>query len=205
MSQPPTDVLSTFVIFFAVIDPVGTVPVFLAVTKEFDPPGQRRIAVIATLVSALVLLGFVVGELLLTSMSIPLSAFQVAGGLVMLLFALSMIFGESKPEEEVRLAKRHTDTAIFPLAIPSIAGPGSMLAAVLLTENTRYSLVEQMTTAAIMLLVLGVNLLMMLGATGIHRVLGSSGASVISRVMGLILSSVAVTSILSGIKAFFEL
>ena len=123
----------------------------------------------------------------------------------MFLFALSMIFGESKPEEETKLARKHSDTAIFPLAIPSIAGPGSMLAAVLMTENTRFTLIEQVTTAGIMLSVLLITLILMLSASWINKVIGQSGASVVSRVMGLILSSVAVTSILTGIRGFFSL
>jgi len=198
--------ISTFVFFFAVIDPIGTIPVFLTVTKDYDGPGRRRVALIATLVSTTVLLAFVVGgEFLLTSMDIPQSAFQVAGGIVMFLFALSMIFGESKPEEETRLAKGPAATAIYPLAIPSIAGPGPMLAAVLMTENTRFSVTEQVITAAIMVGVLIITLGLMLAANGINRIIGEAGASVISRVMGLILTSAAATSVLNGIKTFFEL
>jgi multiple antibiotic resistance protein len=88
------------------------------------------------LVSALVLLFFiVVGELILDAINIPISAFQIAGGIVLFLFALSMIFGDSKPEAEIKTIKNTTETAIFPMAMPSIASPGAMLAVVLLTEN----------------------------------------------------------------------
>lgn len=206
MPDSAFDPISAFIVFFAVIDPIGTVPVFLAVTKDYDSSGQRRVALLATLVSAAVLLAFVVGgEFLLTAMDIPLSAFQVAGGIVMFLFALTMIFGESKPDEELRLARNHSDTAIFPLAIPSIAGPGSMLGAVLLTENKRFTLTEQSLTALMMLAVLAITLVLMLCASQINRLIGTSGASVISRVMGLILSAAAATSILNGIRVFFEL
>jgi len=75
------------------------------------------------------------GEVILTAISIPLPAFQITGGIVLFLFALTMIFGESKPEEEVKLVRSARDTAVFPLAVPSIAGPGAMLAAVMQTEN----------------------------------------------------------------------
>lgn len=199
------DFLATFIIFFAVIDPVGTVPVFIAVTSRFDDKSKRRIALIASLVSAGVLLFFVVvGELILTAMSIPLAAFQVAGGIVLFLFALSMIFGESKPEEEVRLAEDHHETAIFPLAVPSIAGPGAMLAAVLMTESAHFSLWEQVQTVIVMFAVLLVVYILMLGSEFINKIIGKSGASVVSRIMGLILSSVAVSNTLSGLKIFFN-
>jgi multiple antibiotic resistance protein len=160
---------------------------------------------IASLVAAVLLVFFAIaGELLLTAMGIPLPAFQIAGGIVLFLFALSMIFGESKPEEEVRLIKDHRETAIFPLAVPSIAGPGAMLACVLMTENARFSLFEQMQTVAMMLFVLLLNLLLMLMASCVHKVIGNAGASVISRVMGLILASVAVTNALAGFVNYFD-
>ena len=200
------DLLATFIVFFAVIDPIGTVPVFIAVTSHFDADAKNKIALIATLVAAAILLFFVVaGEIILTAMSIPLPAFQIAGGIVLFLFALTMIFGESKPDEEVKLAHNHHDTAIFPLAVPSIASPGAMLAAVLMTENQRYSLWEQAQTAAMMLAVLLVAYLLMLLSGQINRLIGSSGASVVSRVMGLILASVATSNTLAGIKLYFGL
>lgn len=201
-----TDYIALFIFFFAVIDPIGTVPVFIAVTSRFDEGIKKRIALQATLVSASVLIFFVIaGELILTAMDIPLPAFRIAGGIVLFLFALSMIFGESKPEEELKMASNHTETAVFPLAVPSIASPGAMLAAVLLTENSEFSLLEQFHTTLIMLSVLIVALVLMLIAGRVHRVIGDSGASIISRVMGLILTSVAVFNVLEGIKEYFSL
>ena len=202
----PNDLLAAFVLFFAVIDPIGTVPVFIAVTRGYEAADKRKIAIRATLISAAVLLFFVVaGELILTAIDIPLSAFQVAGGIVLFLFALTMIFGESKPDEELKLAKNATETAIFPLSIPSIASPGAMLAAVMLTENSRFKLIEQVQISAMMLSVLVVVCVLLLAASSIHRLIGTSGASIISRIMGLILAAVAVSSVLSGIRTYFGL
>jgi multiple antibiotic resistance protein len=200
------DLISTFIFFFAVIDPIGTVPVFISVTSRFEAKVRRRIALRAALISALILVFFVVaGEVILTAIDIPLSAFQIAGGIVLFLFALSMIFGESKPEQEIKLTMDVSETAIFPLAVPSIASPGAMLAAVLLTENHRYNLWEQAQTTMVMLSVLLTVLVLMLAASWVHRIIGNSGASIISRIMGLILASVAVSSILAGIKEYFAI
>lgn len=200
------ELIATFIFFFAVIDPIGTVPVFIAVTSRYEEKVKKRIALRATLVAAAILLFFVVaGEFILTAIDIPLSAFQIAGGIVLFLFALSMIFGESKPEQEVRFAESGNDTAVFPLSVPSIASPGAMLAAVLLTENNRFNVIEQIQTTAIMFLVLLITLALMLLASRVHRLIGDSGASIISRVMGLILSSVAVASVLAGITEYFSL
>ncbi len=103
------------------------------------------------------------------------------------------------------MAASGTETAIFPLAVPSIAGPGAMLAAVLQTENARFDLWEQAQTSATMLAVLLIVLVLMLGASWVHRFIGSSGASIVSRVMGMILASVATANVLSGIKEYFAL
>jgi multiple antibiotic resistance protein len=188
-----------------VIDPIGTIPVFLAVTNKFDAKAKRKIAIQATIISSIILIFFIIaGEIILTSIDIPLSSFQIAGGIVLFLFALTMIFGESKPEEELKTISTHSETAIFPLSVPSIASPGAMLAAVLMTENHKYTFFEQVQTTGIMLVVMLIVLLFMLASSFIHRYIGNSGASIISRVMGLILSSVAVNNILEGFKIYFS-
>ena len=200
------DFISVFIFFFAVIDPIGTVPVFIAVTRQLDEATKRKIAFKATRNSALILTFFVLaGEIILTAMQIPLAAFQVAGGIVLFLFAMTMIFGEGKPEQEKEMVKRGSQLAVFPLAVPSIASPGAMLAAVLLTENAKYSLAQQGLTALTMLSVLLVVLILMLAASRIYRFIGDGGASVISRIMGLILASVATESTLTGISNYFQL
>jgi len=196
--------IATFIFFFAVIDPIGTVPVFLAVTSEYSEKDKRKIAVRATLVSAGILIFFVVaGEPILRAMDIPLTAFEIAGGIVLFLFALSMIFGESKPESEIKMVPEADETAVFPLAVPSIAGPGAMLAAVLQTENGRFTLVQQLQTTIAMLSVLMVAMLLMLMSARVHRWIGDGGASIISRVMGMILAAVAVSSVLDGVRGYF--
>ena len=200
------DFVATFIFFFTVIDPIGTVPVFIAVTSGRSEKTKRIIAIKAALVAAIVLVFFVVaGELILTGMDVPIEAFQIAGGIVLFLFAISMIFGESKPEEELKMVEESTESAIFPLAIPSIAGPGAMLAAVLMTENNRFDLLQQIITTGVMLGVVMIAMVLMLIAAPVHRLIGDAGASIISRVMGLILSAVAVTNVLAGIKEYFLL
>ncbi len=197
--------LTQFVLLWAVIDPVGSVPVFLSSTQGMSAVQQRRVAIKAIVISALTLLFFLsAGQVLLEAMEVPLPAFQVAGGLVLLLFALTMIFGESKPEQEMGLKDENLwDKAVYPLAIPSIASPGAMLAIVMLTDNNRFSLAQQAITAGIMVLVLAITLLLLLLANPIQRVIGTAGAAIVSRVMGLILASVAMNELLSGIHSYF--
>jgi len=200
------DYSSTFIFFFAVIDPIGTVPVYIAVTKHYNEKKKRKVAIDATLISGGILLFFLIaGEVILNAIDVPISAFQVAGGIVLFLFALTMIFGESKPEEETGEISNDNDAAIFPLAIPSIASPGAMLAAVMMTKNESYSIFQQFQTAVVMISVLAVVFLFMMLATRIQRLIGMGGASIVSRVMGLILASVAASNVLEGIKVYFSL
>jgi multiple antibiotic resistance protein len=200
------ELLATFIFLFAVIDPIGSIPVFIAATNGFNEREKRSTAFKAVLVSALILLFFIVaGELILDAIDIPLSAFQIAGGLVLLLFALTMIFGESKPESEIKTIKNTTETAVFPMAMPSIASPGAMLAVVLLTKNSDFSVWEQFQSSLILIGVLIIVLVLLLLATKVHKVIGDAGASIISRVMGLILAAVAVANIIDGIKESFNL
>lgn len=194
-----------FVVLWAVIDPIGSVPVYLAKTIGLAPEDRRKIARNAILISAGILLFFLVmGQWLLEAMQIPLSAFQIAGGLVLLLFALSMIFGESKPDQEIKMKSSLSELAVYPLAVPSIASPGAMMAVVLLTDNHRYSIGDQVITTAIMFSVLLITYILFLIANRIQHLIGNAGAAIISRVMGLILSAVAINNILLGLKEFIS-
>ncbi|MGZ9810054.1 MarC family protein [Pseudoroseicyclus sp. H15] len=191
--------LQEFITLWVVIDPIGTVPVFLAVTVGMTPAARRKVALRAVLVSAVVLLSFILlGQLVLEALGLGLPSFQIAGGMVLFLFALSMIFGPAKPERELA-EEGMTQTAIHPIAIPSIASPGAMLAVVILTDNDRFSAQHQIQTSAILLLILAVTLIFLLLATPILRVIGHSGASIVSRIMGMILAAVAVDAVLNGL------
>ena len=192
-----------FIILFVVIDPVGSLPVFLYVTAHVPRRLHARLAIRAVVVAAIVLMVFLAGgQILMESIGMRLGSFQIAGGIILFLFALTMIFGESKPESEIGQAERdHLDGAVFPLAMPSIASPGAMLAVVILTDNHRNSLTDQAITAGLLLLVLAFTLGLLLLATKLHRLIGRTGASIISRVMGIILATVAVDSVVGGLTA----
>ncbi|MGJ8585692.1 MAG: MarC family protein [Marinosulfonomonas sp.] len=206
-----SELLERFVTLWVVIDPIGTVPVFVAVTAGMAKAAQRATALQAAIVSACVLLFFLVlGQLLIDALGIGLNSFQVAGGIVLFLFALTMIFGESKPEQERQDAVETAEepdapiVGIFPLAVPSLASPGAMLAIVMLTDNTEYTIPDQALTAIVMLSVIFVAWLMMLASGTILRFIGLAGAAIVSRVMGLILASVAANSVLSALLNIFQ-
>jgi multiple antibiotic resistance protein len=181
------------------VDPVGTLPLFLSVTKEMTPSKRRRAALRASLIAFLILAGFLyLGQYLLEEMRIQILSFQIAGGIVLFLFALSMIF-ERESLHEVAIEEGR-DVAVFPLAMPAIATPGALLAVVVLTDNNTHNFMQESVTCAVLLGILILNLLLMLMGNRIVALVGRSGLSVLSRVMGMILSAAAVQMVYSAIK-----
>lgn len=198
--------IKTFLFLFAVIDPLGTVPVYLEATKNFGIKSKRRIALKASLIALCVLLFFIIiGQLIMETMSITMSAFQISGGVILFLFALTMVFGGGKPEEEKHMIKDYDHVTVFPIAIPSIASPGAIMAVVLLTDNHVYSFWQQLGTSLIMVLVIIVTCIVLLLANKVQHKIGETGIIVISKVMGLILASFAIQNILDGVTTHFKL
>ena len=198
------ELLNTILLIIAVVDPLGSIPVYLEATKNFDKKHKRKIAVSASVTAFLVLLFFiVVGQVILEGMDITLEAFQISGGVILFLFAITMIFGEGKPESEKHLIKDYKHVTVFPVAVPSIASPGAIMAVVLLTDNHIYTLTQQFVTTLMLLVVIAITCILLLASNMIQKRIGESGIIVISKIMGLILASYAAQSILNGIKAFF--
>lgn len=197
------NLLREFITLFVVVDPVGSIPVFLFAVATVPSALHRRYAVRAVLIATLVLLAFLVGgQFVLETLGLRFGSFQIAGGIILFLFALTMIFGPSKPDSEIEEAgKDHLAGAVFPLAMPSIASPGAMLAIVVLTDNHKQALMDQAITAGLLILVMCLTLCLLLAATFVHRIIGNTGASVISRVMGMILATIAIDSIIGGMEA----
>lgn len=200
-----SEIITTILFLIAVIDPLGSVPVYLEATKKFDDKHKKKVAIRASLVAFFVLLFFIViGQLILEGMKVSLDAFQISGGVILFLFALTMIFGEGKPESEKHNIKDYKHVTIFPVAIPSIASPGAIMAVVLMTDNHIYTIQQQTITAVLVLFVVSLTCLLLLAANHVQQRIGEYGITVISKVMGLILASYAIQSILTGIKDFFH-
>ncbi|MCU0319227.1 MAG: MarC family protein [Flavobacteriales bacterium] len=200
------ELLKTFLFLFALVDPIGTVPVYLEATKHFDKEARARIALKAPAIALGILLFFILaGQVILEGMSITLYAFQVSGGVILFLFALTMVFGTSKPDEEKQLITDYDHVTVFPLALPSIASPGAIMGVVMLTDNHLYSVKQQFITAVLTVLVLVVTVVILRYAGHVQSRIGGTGIIVISKVMGLILAAFAMQSILTGVKSYFSL
>ena len=189
--------LSEFVTIFLVINPIGVLPVFLALAGPLDRRSQKKLALNAVLIAFVVLVFFIfAGAFLLEQMGVSISAFQISGGIVLFLVAMEMIRGEvptTSPGMEQSQA-----LAVYPLGIPKIAGPGAMIAIILFSDDDRFNLLGQLTTVGILALVLLIQLLILFAAAPILRLIGAAGAGVIGRVMGMLLTALAVSMVLSA-------
>jgi len=182
----------------ATIDPLGTLAIFVAVTRDLASPNRNKVALKAVLYAGIILVAsVVVGQILLTAMHIRLVSLQVAGGLILFLLGLKMVFGghfESQPEAG-------HDVSVFPLAIPSIANPGSIMACVLLTDNNTYPISTQIGTTAILVGILVLTYLLLRLAEPVHRLTGATGAAILTRVMGMILCALSVELVMAAVGA----
>ena len=201
--------LDTFLVLFVVIDPIGLAPMFAALTQGESDSWRRRMAWRGTALAGIVLIVFaLLGSGLLAALNIGLPAFRIAGGVLLLLLAVDMVFarhsGVRAPTlREQAEAEHKKDISVFPLAIPLIAGPGA-ITTVLLTAGGRHE--SLMATGALLLMlgvVLGLTLVSLLLSTRIMRLLGETGANVVSRVLGIVLAALAIQFMLDGLQTSF--
>ena len=190
--------VSDFLMFVATVDPVGTLALFVGLTAGLAPAQRNRVAFRAIAYAAVILVAFIgVGQVLLGSLGIRLEAFQLAGGIIFFLFGVQMVFGVGAGATGGTPEPGH-DVAVFPLAVPSIASPGSILAAVVLTDNRQFSLLDQAMTTGLLLAVLALTLVFLLLANRIYAWIGNAGAMLMVKVLGLILAALAVEMILGA-------
>lgn len=201
----PDVMLVAFTTFVITIGPVDVAAIFAALTTRADARHRRRLAWRATAIATVILLAFALGgRPLLHYLGISLPALQTAGGMLLFLIGVDMVFaresgGVSATEEEVREAAARPDIAVFPLATPLIAGPGAMSAIVLLMANAGSDL-ERVAVVGMLLLTLALTLLCLLTANTLQRLLGLTGMHVITRVMGVLLCALAVQFVFDGIE-----
>jgi len=199
----------TFLILFVVIDPIGLAPIFAALTHGEPEPYQRRMAVRGTALAAMVLVVFtLLGDSLLAALNIGLPAFRIAGGVLLFLLAIDMVFARHSgvralTQREQAEAEHKRDISVFPLAIPLIAGPGA-ITTVLLTAGGRHESFAAVGALLAMLgVVLALTLLSLLYSTRITKLLGETGANVVGRVLGILLAALAVQFVLDGLQTSF--
>lgn len=200
--------ISAFVTFFVVIDPPGCAPIFSSLTAGTDAAHRRAMAIRSVLVASGILLVFAVfGEDLLGALGISLDAFRVAGGIMLFLIALDMVF-EKRTErresraQDVKAHPEHEDISIFPMAIPMIAGPGSIASVMLLMAKSN-GLTESLIVLGALGAMLVLTLISLLLAGPLMKLLGYRVEAMITRILGVVLAALAAQFVIDGIKASF--
>lgn len=200
--------ISAFVSLFVVVDPFGTAAVFTVLTQGMTRKEERRVALKAVTISLIIMLAFsAVGRVLLEYMHISLPAFRVAGGVLLFVTAFRMIMGFHDPDQlnsKKSAYKDRSDIAVFPLAIPLLAGPGVMTAVIMFSTAAQNVISHVQVTVAI-ILVQVLALFSLLGAARLSHFFGSTGNSIIARIMGILLAAMAVQFMADGVTELFRL
>jgi multiple antibiotic resistance protein len=185
--------------FFATLDPIGTAMLFAGLSAGMTDQDRRKTARRAiTYAGAILIASVIVGQVLLTALGIRLLSLQVAGGVILFLLGLQMLFSGSDQTSVGKPEAGH-DLAVFPLAVPSIAGPGAIMAAIVRTDHTAYTFGEQLATAAVLVGTLFVAWAFMLLAGPILRIIGENGATILVRVLGMLLAALSVELVLTAL------
>ena len=200
------ELLSAFVTLFLVIDPVGLAPIFVALTAGHGAPERREIALRSCAVAAFVLILFgIFGGGLLQFVGISMPAFRIAGGALLFLTALDMLFERrsKRREGKAEIERSADDPSVFPLATPLIAGPGAIATMILLSgAAAEPTILDRLLPQLVMLAVLALVFAMFMTAGLIERLLGAVGIEVVTRLLGMLLAALAVQFILDGLAAF---
>jgi multiple antibiotic resistance protein len=198
-------VFNSFVTLVVVVDPLGLAPIFAALTRGYSEKRKREAAIRGTVLGGIILVIFaLVGDALLGALGIGLAAFRTAGGILLFLLALDMIFARptglrSRSVREQEEESYENDISVFPLAIPLLAGPGAITTVLLYTGGRDFAgtMVFMGVVLAVLLLSLGALLL----APRIMRLFGETGANVLSRVLGVLLAALAVQFVFDGLES----
>ena len=197
--------ISSLITFFVVIDPPGCAPIYAGLSAGATPTHRRAMAVRAVVVAAIILLVFAAfGETLLDALGISLSSFRIAGGIMLFLIALEMVFEKRTERREDRAAKvaanpEVEDVSIFPMAMPMIAGPGS-IASVMLMMSRNHGVERVAVVLAALLTILVLTLVALLAAGPIMKFLGAKIEAVITCILGVLLAALAVQFVIDGLQ-----
>ena len=205
MTELPA-LIAAFTTMFIILDPPGLAPVFIALTQGMTAHQRRTIAIRACVVSACLMLLFLfLGEAVLGFIGISMDAFRIAGGILLFLTALDMLFQKRQARREENAAEgqaeHHDDPSVFPLALPLIVGPGAITTIILLAGEAQGA-ADFGAIAGVLLAVLLITFLAFLAAPAIERILGKTGLNIVTRVLGMLLAALAVQFVLDGLRGF---
>ena len=194
----------SFVLYFVVIDPLAAAPLFLIVTQGLKVKNKLKTAFEATLIATLILIFFaILGNFILSYLQISLSAFTIAGGIILFLISLEMLFDKRSQRKEDEIKENSAATSIFPLAIPLLAGPAAITSVMVSVADKGANLMSQATGLLALILVMILTFISFYVVSKSSKIINKKVTSVISRVIGIILAGLSVQFILDGIQKIF--
>lgn len=200
--------LSAFVTLFVVIDPPGCAPIYAGLTTNATPAARRSMALRACLIAGVILVGFALfGQDLLGAMHIELDAFRIAGGIMLFLIALEMVFEKRTERRSDRAEKvmgdpKHEDVSVFPMAMPMLAGPGA-IASIMLLEGEAEGLEGTLVVLGALGAVLLLTLAALMAASPLMKIFGAKVEAVITRLLGVLLAALAAQYVIDGLRSSF--
>lgn len=192
--------INEFILLFVAIDPVGTVPLLAALTRGLDEAARRRLVIRGVGIAAIVLFGFAIfGQFILSALGVSFASFRIAGGILLFVVGVQMVFQAHSADDKHTAGEfSGRDLAIFPIALPYIAGPGAILAVMVVMRgapDVSNFILKCVTLASVMV----VTLALLLSTSRLNKLLGRTGSEVIARVMGILLAALAAESVVRGL------
>ena len=192
--------LQSFVLYFVVIDPFGTTPIFMSVTQHQNSKEKMKSAIEGVLTAAIILIFFsIVGNFLLTYLSISLGAFKIAGGIILFIIALEMLFDKRQERKEKNIENISDNVAIFPLAIPLLSGPAAITSVIVIVSEFGDNFIYQLIGVSSLLSVMVITLILFSIVSKSQQFINKKVINVFSRVISIILAGLSIQYIIDGI------
>ena len=196
--------LQAFVLYFVVIDPIGNTPIFLSITQSQNEKEKYQTAIEATLIATIILIFFsIIGQFILSYLNISLESFRIAGGIILFLIAIEMLFNKRQERKEQILDQANEKLSVFPLAIPILAGPAAITSVIVIATKYQENLTLQSINLLGLVSVMIITLILFIILAKSDKFLNKNITNIISRVIAIILAALSIQYIVDGLLVLF--
>ena len=197
--------IQAFVLYFVVIDPIGNTPIFMSITQSQNEKEKKQTAIEAVIIATIILILFsIIGQFLLSYLNVSLESFRIAGGIILFLIAIEMLFSKRLERKEQALGQTNDKLSIFPLAIPILAGPAAITSVIVIATKYQGDLISQSISLLGLGLVMLVTLIFFLLLTKSDKFINRNVTNIISRVIAIILAALSIQYIIDGLLILFK-
>ena len=198
--------IQAFVLYFVVIDPIGNTPIFMSITQTQNEREKYQIAIEAVIIATIILILFsIIGQFILSYLNVSLESFRIAGGIILFLIALEMLFNKRQERKEQILDKTKNKLSIFPLAIPILAGPAAITSTIVIATNHQGDLISQSVSLLGLIAVMVITLIFFLLLAKSDKFINKNITNIISRVIAIILAALSIQYIIDGLLILFKI